>query len=200
MGWMSRDASECIRKANGEVDKKAEMDRRINEDKGSLKVLKSAMIGNTYFAAVKMLKKENHEGIYKDIPEAEQKVYLLIYLITVEDGVWSEKPVDDYRCPRSIIALTNTLIPETLKNYEEFQAEEKRKKQLARLPYDTLIEVKLGFDCVGRRGTDPQGTVVILQKKLIGFTRTGRKRIGWMNKEHCYYIKTSDLPETYKIL
>ena len=58
MGWTEYHATHY---KNGKVDRKAEMDATYNweDDNRKIEVLKSAMVGSTYYAAVKSLNKTN---------------------------------------------------------------------------------------------------------------------------------------------
>ena len=88
MGWTSYHATYYKK---GKVDRKAECDAYWTEglNRGYYNVLKSAMVGSTYYAAIQPLKKnvgknERGENIYEDIPENEREVFAIIFLTSTD--------------------------------------------------------------------------------------------------------------------
>ena len=121
MGWTSYRAEHYKRSGkNRVVDRKAECDAYFMEglNKGHFKVLKSTMVGSTYYAAVKSLKKAikdkqgNIEYVY--LPENEQGVWAAIFLTSTDMKDYynfSYKDMDETcgpchnECPVSILKL-----------------------------------------------------------------------------------------------
>lgn len=86
MDWTSYHAS--YYKKNGEIDRKAECDAYWKEglNRGHFEVVRSAMVGTTYYAAVKAILRRIGDGkdTYEPIPESEQKVFGVVFLTTVD--------------------------------------------------------------------------------------------------------------------
>ena len=88
MGWTGYHATHY---KNGKVDRKAECDAYFMEglNRGHFNVLKSSMVGSTYYAAVSPLKKSNGKDdngnyIYVDIPENERIVFGVVFLTSTD--------------------------------------------------------------------------------------------------------------------
>ena len=106
MGWTSYHATHY---KNGKVDKKAECDAYWMDglNAGHFEVIKSSMVGNVYYGAVKALLKRNgkdNEGkdVYVQIPESEQKVFAVVFLTSVDSKDYynfSYKDMDETMCP-----------------------------------------------------------------------------------------------------
>lgn len=86
MGWTSYHAN--YYKKNGEIDRKAECDAYWQEglNRGHFKVLRSSMVGSTYYAAVKPLLRRIRDGhdTYEPIPEEEQNVFGAVFLTAID--------------------------------------------------------------------------------------------------------------------
>ena len=86
MGWTSYHAN--YYKKNGEIDRKAECDAYWQEGlkRGHFKVLRSSMVGSTYYAAVKPLLRRTRDGhdTYEPIPEEEQNVFGAVFLTAID--------------------------------------------------------------------------------------------------------------------
>ena len=86
MGWTSYHAN--YYKKNGEIDRKAECDAYWQEGlkRGHFKVLRSSMVGSTYYAAVKPLLRRTRDGhdTYEPIPEEEQNVCGAVFLTAID--------------------------------------------------------------------------------------------------------------------
>ena len=109
MGWTSYHASFY---KNGKIDRKAECDSIMNCDmvgnKGRYEVLKSAMVGSTYYAAVK-------KTIFKTGTKPEKEsVFGVVMLTSVNNKDYfnfSYKDMDEsagpgyYDCPKGILDL-----------------------------------------------------------------------------------------------
>ena len=108
MGWTSY-------LVPGKIDRKSECDKLFNGEK-HLKILKSATVGSTYFAAIQLVQKyDNSLGDFVDVPEENRRVKAFIVLTSINtdhSGTWfSYKDMTedfgphDYRCPESILKL-----------------------------------------------------------------------------------------------
>ena len=115
MGWTGYTAHYY---KNGKVDRKAECDAYFMEglNEGHFEIVKSSMVGSTYYAAVRNLKKcvgtnEDGWGIYEDLPESEQEVRGFVFLTQVKDGELYYKDMTEsmlpyyFDCPKSIIKV-----------------------------------------------------------------------------------------------
>lgn len=192
MGWTSYHAEHY---KNGRVDRKAECDAYFLEglNRGHFDVLKSAMVGSTYYAAVKPLKKsggkdENGNYIYVDMPENEQFVFAVVFLTsTSPKGYYNFSYKDmsedmgpyECDCPKSILDL---LTPTDNKNANEWRkacyerhANKKKYKinSISRLPVGSVIKVTM--PC--RTSLYKEGDVVTLTKGYV----YGLKRPVWIS-------------------
>ena len=190
MGWTSHHATHY---KNGKVDRKAECDACFVEglNTGCYDVLKSAIVGSTYYAAVKPLKKykniETKEIV--DIPKEEQRVFGVVFLTSVDNKDYfnfSYKDMDEtcgpykYDCPKSILDLLTPTESEYANEWRkkcyETLAKKKDPNALSNLPEGSVIKVVLPFDTQRHKA----GTEVILTK-----TKWGRK-CKWFTS-NCYF-------------
>lgn len=111
MGW---DFYRATHYADGKVDRKAECDEYFNEgSKGQYKVAKSVMVGSTYYAAVKELKKLVN-GAWVDVPEDKAYVFGVVVLTQTKSNDYFNfgmKPIHEAsgpcksECPMNIIKM-----------------------------------------------------------------------------------------------
>ena len=163
MGWTSYHATHY---KNGTVDRKAECDYYweggLNE--GHFKIIKSRMIGSTYYAAIKGLKKcvgknEKGEYQYSDIPPSEQETFAVVFLTSTNMKDYynfSYKDMDEtvgpcyYDCPKSILDVLSPTDSEYAKGWRKkcYEKIEKQKSpnSLNNLPEDTIIEIILPWN------------------------------------------------------
>ena len=208
MGWTSYHATHY---KNGKIDRKAECDAYFMEglNQGYYDVLKSAMVGGTYYAAVKPLKKygdkdESGERAIVDIPTNEQRVFGVVFLTSTDSKDYfnfSYKNMDEtvgpccYDCPKGILDLLTPTDSEWANDWRAKCREQLEKKKnpnaLSKLPEDSVIKVTLPFDT--RRYK--QGDEVILTK-----TRWG-KRCKWFASS-CYFTQglMKQLEEHYEVV
>lgn len=178
MGWTEYHATHYKK---GKVDRKAECDAYFMEglNRGYYDVLKSSMVGSTYYAAVKQLKKcggkdDKGEYIYTDIPENEQQVFAVVFLTSTNMKDYynfAYKPMDEtvgpyqYDCPKSILDLLtpteNEYANEWRKKCCENIAKKKDKNSFGKLPVGTIIKVVMPYDTKYFRA----GQEVYLQKR-----------------------------------
>ena len=124
----------------GKINRKVECDKILNCE--HLKVEKSRMEGSTYYAAVRVVKKEvkqeNNKYVFEEIAQEEQKVFGVVILTATKKDRWDtefcykemRECVGPYprRCPDSILnLLTGTMIvcPGVEKGLPGVQSKEK---------------------------------------------------------------------------
>ena len=166
MGWTSYHASHYkIAKGRRTVDRKAECDAYFMEElnRGHYNVVKSTMIGSTYYAAVQALKRgirqDENNYIYEDIPENERETFAVVFLTSVDmkdhfnfsykDMCESMGPCS-YDCPKGILDLLSPTENEYAnewrqKCYEKIK-EKNNPNSLRKLPVGTKIKVIMPFD------------------------------------------------------
>lgn len=192
MGWTSYRATNY---KNGKIDRKAECDAYFLEglNRGHFDVLKSSMVGSTYYAAVKPLKKsngkdENGNYIYVDMPENEQFVFAVVFLTSTNQKDYYNFSYKDMcesmgpyecDCPKSILDLLSPTDNENANEwrkvcYENYANKKKYKtNSLCRLPVGSVIKVTM--PC--RTTLYKEGDVVTLTK---GYAY-GLKRPAWFS-------------------
>lgn len=194
MGWTSYHATHY---KNGKVDRKAECDAYFMEglNRGYYEVLKSSMVGSTYYAAVKPLKRYSKDisenEIIVDIPINEQQVFGVVFLTSIDSKDYhnfSYKDMEEsmgpcyYDCPKGILDLLSPTDSEWANNWRTKCRERIEKKNnpnaLNKLPEGTVIKVTLPFDT--QRYS--KGTEVKLTKIKYG------KRSKWFTN-NCYFTQ-----------
>ena len=156
MGWTGTMATHY--KENGKIDRKAECDAYFEEglNRGNFKVLKSAMVGSVYYAAVKNLVKcigNNEEGRGVYVPIDNGRVWGAVFLTSVEKGEFYYKDMSEdvgpaeSKCPVSIINLLSETDDEFALNWRERCRENaksaKNPQALKNLPVGTVIRFAL---------------------------------------------------------
>lgn len=195
MGWTWYRATHYF--PNGGIDRRAECDAYFMEglNRGHYEVLKSAMVGAVYYAAVKKLKKyegrnENGDWIFSDLPSEEQTVFGAIFITStrnMECYNFGCKPMDetmgpgDYDCPKSIISLLSETDNEYALHWRKrCLAKRHTKSKLNSLPIGTIIEFTRN------------GTVFRLTKHEPAYQF---KTPFWWNGVH--YVKKKDIPNDF---
>lgn len=160
MGWTSYHANYYKK---GTVDRKRECDAYFMEglNEGHYSVLKSAMVGSTYYAAVKEMVKyvgrdENNEPIYEP---HEGKIFGVVFLTSTDMKDYfnfSYKDMDEtcgpYEsdCPKGILDLLSPTENEFALQWRtrcyENLAKKKNKDSLNKLPVGSVIKVTMPFD------------------------------------------------------
>lgn len=181
MGWTSYHATHY---KNGKIDRKAECDAYFLEglNRGYFDVLKSAMVGSTYYAAIKPLKQycmdKDGNHFYVDIPAEEQQVSAVIFLTSTDmkdyfnfsykDMCESMGPYE-CDCPKSILDLLSPTDNENANEWRkacyERHANKKKCKtnSISRLPIGSVIKVTM--PC--RTTLYKEGDVVTLTKGYV---------------------------------
>lgn len=191
MGWTGQHATHY---KNGKIDRKAECDAYFMEDlnKGHFNVLKSSMVGSTYYAAVQRVVKyigkgENGEEIYESLPENERTTFGAVFLTSTDAKDYfnfSYKDMDESMgpghcdCPKSILDLLSPTNDEYANEWRKACYENLTKKKnpngLNKLPVGTVIKVVIPFDT----NLFKQGNEVYLQKQ----TKWNSNRTEWITK------------------
>lgn len=158
MGWTSYSTIYCTLKKDGSVDRKAECDKYfiggLNE--GHYRIVKSAMVGSTYYAAVQTLKKYvgtdvNGKSVYEDIPENDIETFAYVILTSVKDGEFYYKEMSEdmgpyeSKCPKSIIKVLSPTDSEYANAWRQRCLAAKAKPNY---PIGTIIEFKRGDETV----------------------------------------------------
>ena len=185
MGWTSYHATYY---KNGKIDRKAECDAYFLEglNRGYYNVLKSALVGSTYYAAVQHLKSyigedESGKAQYEDVPENEREIFAAIFLTSTDSRDYfnfSYKDMSEnsgpykYDCPKGILDLLsptdNKFALEWRKACYENIARKKSSTSLMNLPVGTQIMVVMPFDTNHFK----EGQIVILEKRKSWSNRT----------------------------
>ena len=198
MGWLEYRADHY---KNGKVDRKAEMDSKYNweDESRKVEVLKSSMVGSTYYAAVRSFNKENgFECVTAAVclTSTNNKDY---YNFAYKDMDESMGPYK-YDCPKGILDLLspteNEYALEWRKQcYENLKAK-RNPNSFNKLPVGTIIKVVMPFDTKYFK----EGQEVRLRKR----TKWGSNRTEWitMNGVACRFTAglMKQLQENYEII
>ena len=177
MGWTGIHATHYNKKG---IDRKAECDAYFMEglNRSNYEVLKSAMVGSVYYAAVKALKRysdknENGKRTIVDVPIDEQQVFAVVFLTSINSKDYfnfSYKDMDEtvdpcyYDCPKGILDLLTPTDSKWANNWRIKCRERLEKKKnpnaLNNLPIGTIIQVTMPFDTTYFK----EGDIVKLRK------------------------------------
>lgn len=174
MGWTEYHASYY---KNGKVNRKAEMDNMFNweDENRKCEVLKSSMVGSTYYAAVKSLNKTNgYECVWAAIclTNTNMREYFNFAYKDMDETCGPYK----YDCPKGILDLLspteNKYALEWRKQCYENLAKKKNPNGFGKLPVGSVVKVIMPFDTkyFGK------GQEVRLQKQR----RFGSNRTQWV--------------------
>lgn len=172
MGWTSYHASYY---KNGKIDRKAECDAYFMEglNRGHFNVVKSAMVGSTYYAAVQHMMKnvgkdDKGEYKYEPIPENERRTFAVVFLTStnVKDYYnFAYKDMDEgcgpcqCDCPKGILDLLSPTDSQWANEWRQACYENIAKKKdpnaLNKLPWGSIIEWTTQYDLTsGRKAGD----------------------------------------------
>ena len=175
MGWTTYTAYNY---KNGKVDRKKECDTLIDDK--FFKIIKSRMVGSTYYAAV------------EDIETKQVFAVICLTSTNINDGSnFGYKIMDEswepfyYDCPKSIL---NLLTETTDKNALEWRRkclEKQNKPKLSDLEVGTIIRFKLG------------DRVIELQKQAPAFQF---KSNWWKYTDRNCYFSKKDIPMDFEIV
>lgn len=209
MGWTSYHATHYKK---GKIDRKAECDAYFLEglNRGFYEVLKSSMVGSTYYAAVMPLKKsggrdENGDYIYVDVPEEERRVFAAVFLTSTDIKDYfnfSYKDMDESMgphhndCPKGILDLLTPTESEWANEWRKACYENIKAKRnpngLNKLPVGSVIKIKLGCDTKSHKAGDE----VLLTKTL--WPGRKRNRTYWINGR--FYYTPKFIGDDYEIV
>ena len=148
MGWLEYRADHY---KNGKVDRKAEMDSKYNweDESRKVEVLKSSMVGSTYYAAVKSFNKTNgYECVTAAIclTSTNNKDYFNFAYKGMDESMGPYR----YDCPKGILDLLTPTESEYANEWRkacyENLAKKKNPNTLNKLPVGTVIKVIMPFD------------------------------------------------------
>lgn len=174
MGWTSYFATHY---KNGKIDKKAELDEEFSSR--NQKILKSQMVGSTYFAAIQN--------------ESTKETWAAIILTRMQNGEFFYKDMDEtvgpynYNCPKAILKLLsptkNKLANEWREKcyeYHKQQAEKKNAFSYRKAAKGTKILWKTPFDLKSGKN---KGDEILLEKRwadgIKGYFSDGRYKYGY---------------------
>ena len=188
MGWTSYHASFY---KNGKIDRKAECDSIMNcdmvGDKGRYEVLKSAMVGSTYYAAVK-------KTIFKTGAKPEKEsVFGVVMLTSVNNKDYfnfSYKDMDESAGPKGILDVLTPTEYEWAKEWRERCYENIKKKKSP----DALSNLPIGSEI---KFTLWDGT----EKRLVKHPAAYQfSRPFWMNLNEYTYVPVNRIPKNYEVI
>lgn len=204
MGWTSYHATHYKKK--GAIDRKAECDAYFLEglNAGYFRVVKSALVGTVYYAAVEPLKRYGKKDAsgkrpVEDIPENERRIHAEVFLTSVnkrdyfnfsyKDMSESMGPCED-NCPASILDLLSPTDDEyALEWRKRCRANIESRKDpnaLKNLPIGTVI-----------RFTTWDGKSIEAMKHRPAFQF---KRPFWYIPESGKYIPSTRIPKNYQVI
>lgn len=203
MGWTSYHATHYKK---GTVDRKAECDAYFMEglNAGYYRVIKSALVGAVYYAAVENLKRcgeKQPDGsrpiVY--IPEAERHTWAAVFLTRVDSrdyynfyykNMSEDMGPYDCKCPASILSLLSPTDSESAIDWRarcwKYIEEKKDPNALKNLPIGSVI-----------RFSQPGGKTVELLKHPAAYQF---KRPFWYNSKNNTYMPATRIPANYEVV
>jgi len=185
MGWTFYNATHYTK--NGSVDRKSECDAIIkyNNAKISQRVLKSAMVGSIYYAAVEIINKETQHRcvIAAVILTSSDKAHG--YNFGYKDLTETMGP-SERKCPASILNLLTETDNEYAKKWREDCRKYNMITPLSKLPIGTVISYKT---CSGETRR--------LIKRAAAYQF---KRPFWYCPDDNTYSSSKNIPTNYEII
>lgn len=174
MGWTSYPAT--FHKGNGTVDRKAECDYVINTE-SRYAVVKSAMVGSVYYAAVKTVDSD--------------EVWAAVFLTGVDGNEFYYKDMDEtvipceHKCPKSILNILTPTDNQYANTWRD-SCMEYHKKADSPKAFKNLKEGQRVLWTVpdGRFNGLNKGDEIIMTKAKVN----GGKRCVWLLNGMGYYI------------
>lgn len=206
MGWTSCHATHCYR--NGKINRKAECDAYFLEglNRGFYKVLRSAMHGSVYYAAVQPIRKcsvKDGTVVYQDIPENLENVYGVVAQTQIDnhsDFNFSYKIITEdmgpcyYDCPENILKLLPPTDDEFALNWrEKCHAANQRRRILKNCGQGT--QIRFQSEVALTSGIQPGETITLTRICRI---RQGRRQNIWF--DGMYSWKEEWIPEKFEII
>ena len=203
MGW---DESFAHHWKNGKIDRKAECDARFTfkTEKQEVSVLKSSMVGSTYYAAVQVKTPEETTVIGGVILTGIRGPYIAMKVLEETCGPTERK------CPKSILKLltptqsewANEWRRDCLAYHDKKEREKKDKFSLKNLPIGTTIDFIAPYDTSACK----KGEHVFLEKKVVSWKYVWDKkteqcvrkdRIAW--SDGYYTWPDRYIPDDYRV-
>ena len=179
MGWTSYNATYY---KNGKVDRKAEIDAMWNNDSSHrYEVLKSRMVGSTYYGAIKVTPENEDPFVFAAVwlTSTNMKDY---YNFAYKDMDESVGPYY-YDCPANILKLLSPTESERANEWRSKCWEKINKKKdpnsLNKLPVGSVIRFTFYGD--GWSSGNKDGDTVLLKKGL-----SWRRGTKWFGGGYCY--------------
>ena len=188
MGWTGTHATYY---KNGRVDRKAECDHLLtfSNEKVNSKVLKSSMVGSTYYAAVEQIRNGNREvfgAVFLTSGMDRRDPYFNFHYKDMSEDACPFS----YQCPESILKLLSPTTSEGAlewrKKCYEYHDKRKNKKTIGTLPVGTKIKFKRW-----------NGDEVIIQKMAPAYQF---KRCWWYIPETNKYLSAKYIPDIFEIV
>lgn len=183
MGWTSYHATHYTKQGN--VDRKRECDAYWLEglNAGHFAVIKSAMIGATYYAAIQALtRRTGHNDEREPIPDAERETFAVIFRTSVDQKDYynfaykdmDESMFPEANCPISILECLSETDNETAKDWRRAclenaeKAKEHRKSRNKLHDLGLFAWISFTADRDYANGAIPAGKTITLQKRCRG--------------------------------
>lgn len=204
MGWTGTHATFYTSK--GKVDAKKECDYLWHSpsENGRFKVLKSTMVGSTYYAAIAICREwpdnvpQTKENLV-DVPESERRVFGMVILTTVDSRDYynftfkeiseTSGPCES-KCPVSIIDLLSPTTSKWANEWRERCREYAKYKRSPNNPANLPIGTKIKF-------TEPNGNECILIKRAPAYQF---KTAWWYDAARHAYCSKKRLPDKFEII
>ena len=154
MGWTSYNAK--YYNTRGKIDRKKECDAYWLEglNSGHFNVVRSAMVGSTYYAAIQPIQKrigedESGKSIYEDIPEDQRETYGVVMLTKTDmkdyfNFFYKEMSEDmepyESKCPKGIIDLLSPTESEYAKAWRKRCLDFAKTKSMRDLPVGAIFQ------------------------------------------------------------
>ena len=187
MGWDYGSAKHY--RKDGSIDRKAECDsaHTWDEERSSARVLRSSMVGSTYYAAMERLNKQT----------GEKRVIGVVCLTHVDHGDFGMKSMSESMgpcesdCPKAILYLLSPTDDEWALKWRDRcrkrVAERKSKPTPGKLPIGSIIEF------------ERNGTTIRLKKQAPAFQF---KTPWWLitSKPGTKYFPKIRIPDNYRVV
>ena len=181
MGWTSYRVEPTYKNGKVFIDRKAECDSHFDKDK--CKILKSAMVGSTYYAAVAV---ENEVIAAVTLTRVDNKEYCNFAYKPMDETMG---PCED-NCPKGILDLLTPTDSEYANDWRKRCYESLKKKRdpnaLGNLPIGSVIKY---------RGYDGKERTLIKCDAAYQFKRPWWKVVG-ENK----YVPAKHIPNDYEVI
>lgn len=204
MGWTSYHATYY---KNGKVDRKAECDAYFMEglNTGWYRVIKSALVGSVYYAAVQHLKRytdrkdENGNRMMEEVPVNERETWAAVILTKTDSRNYYNfyyKDMDETvgpcqaDCPQSILKLLSPTDSQWANEWRERCRENAKKKNSP----DALRNLQIGAVIRYKKADE---AVIELEKHLPAYQF---KRPFWYCKENNTYVPVNRISPNYEIV